>query len=175
MLYALNFYRNRLLITFAGLPALVQKLKSWRSKSAIFRLQFCGMWVIWVYLYLCLYEPVNALQVYIYCGKAWPLAELCKASRQSVAKWHLWTNYEIVPKSMANFEKILFRFFVWEIHTPAGIKIFNSNFYIGAFQIFSYSHRYIGAYRKNWLQIWQKFSNFLFRLRLLPSVIKFEE
>ena len=37
MLYALNSSKNRLLITFARLPALFQKLKNWRSESALFR------------------------------------------------------------------------------------------------------------------------------------------
>ena len=37
VLCALNLSRNRLLIIFARLPALFQKLKNWRSKSALFR------------------------------------------------------------------------------------------------------------------------------------------
>lgn len=36
--YALNLYRNRLLLIFARLPELSQKLKNWRSKSALFGL-----------------------------------------------------------------------------------------------------------------------------------------
>lgn len=46
VLYALNLCLNRPLITFVRLQELVQKLKKWRSKSALFRLQFCPMWVI---------------------------------------------------------------------------------------------------------------------------------
>lgn len=37
VLCVLNLSRNRLLIIFARLPALFQKLKNWRSKSALFR------------------------------------------------------------------------------------------------------------------------------------------
>ena len=37
VLCVLNLSRNRLLIIFAGLPELAQKLKNWRSKSALFR------------------------------------------------------------------------------------------------------------------------------------------
>ena len=83
---------------------------------ALFRLQFCGMWVI---MDISIITPVWACKHSTSApkiGNAWPPAEPCKASGQSVTIWHLWTNYEIVPKSRANFEKILFRFFVWEIH-----------------------------------------------------------
>ena len=41
MLYALNSSKNRLLITFARLPELAQKLKNWRSKSAPFSRAWC--------------------------------------------------------------------------------------------------------------------------------------
>ena len=44
VLYVLNLCRNRLLITFAGLPASVQRLNKLRTNSAIFRLQLCCMW-----------------------------------------------------------------------------------------------------------------------------------
>lgn len=46
VLCALNLCRHRLLITFARLPASIQKLKKWRSNSALFRFQFFYMWVI---------------------------------------------------------------------------------------------------------------------------------
>lgn len=95
---------------------------------------------------------------------------MCKAGtrknatgRSTPKTEHARTNYKIVPKSRANFEKILFRFFVWEMHTHPRIKIFNPNFYIGAFQIFLYSHRHTGAYRKNQLQIRRKFLRFIFQ------------
>ena len=100
------------------------------------------------YIFMCIFLCVCCKIVYI--RQIRKAGTLKNATGRSTPKTeHARTNYEIVPKSKTNFEKILFRFFVWEIHTPAGIKIFNSNFYIGAFQIFSYSHRYIGVYRKN--------------------------
>ena len=115
-------------------------------------------------LYNAIFDDLRHFYIFMYismlCCKIGYIRQIRKAEtrknatgRSTPKTEHARTNYEIVPKSRANFEKILFRFFVWEIHTPAGIKIFNSNFYIGAFQIFSYSHRYIGAYRKNRLQI----------------------
>ena len=62
-LYALNSSRNRLLITFARSQALAQKLKNGRSKSAFFACNSALCRLLWIYLYLCLYEPINTLQV----------------------------------------------------------------------------------------------------------------
>ena len=54
---------------------------------------------------------------------------MCKAGtrknatgRSTPKTEHARTNCEIMPKSKANFEKILFWFFVLEIHTHPGIK-----------------------------------------------------
>ena len=66
VLYALNLCLNRLLITFARLPASLQKLKSWRSKSILFACNSAECGLLWIYLYLCLYEPINTPQVCLF-------------------------------------------------------------------------------------------------------------
>ena len=145
MLYVLNFCRNRLLITFARLPESIQKLKSRRSKSAIFRLQFCGMWFIMdisIFMPIWAYKHATSSPVY---SKAWLPEEPFKVSGKSVSKWHLWANYEIVPKSRSNFEKIKFLFSVWKLHTPPGIKKVSNNFWEKIFLNFKYSIAHRGG------------------------------
>ena len=69
-LYALSFYRNRPLITFARLLELVQRLKKWRSKSALFRLQFFHVWFnmgISILLPVLAYKHATSAPIY---GKA---------------------------------------------------------------------------------------------------------
>ena len=75
--------------------------------------------------------------------------------------------YEQIMKSCQNQGQILrksyFGFLCGKSIYRGDKKIFTSKFFVGAFQIFSYSHRHIGAYRKNRLQIRRKFLRFIFQ------------
>ena len=67
----------------------------------------------------------TALQVHPKSAKPERLQGLENRTGEVRQKWkieHCQTLYEIVRKSGVNFEKIIFRFFVWEMHIDGGIE-----------------------------------------------------
>ena len=103
VLYALNLSRNGILIPFARLPAFSQLLRIRRNKPTFFACNSAECGLLWIYLCLCLYEPISTPQV---CKKLARLDRLRNCARYpgNVCQYGI---YEQIIKSCQNQGQIL--------------------------------------------------------------------